>query len=369
MIARVRFFGISQHVSGMADIAGILAAIDGRHSLDALDLSSHHWVMGRPRDRAPLLDGDGWRRVLDERAWERFYEAWRDRLDPYDAFICFYPPAFALLYRRFRKPILCQIPIRYEYPYHDNAARWSEFTDDLRAGIDEGRIVVCANNPYDAAYAARFLDRPVRFVPSLCEYTAVRWQPSERVLVYYADRRIAELEMDAGHFVHKPRALPRGHAWSDVARQRAIVHFPYNVSTMSIAEQFTMGVPLLFPTLDYAVRLVSEGAPLFRQTSWVSTFKEPPGSVVIPPGGFPHGHDPNAYDDMAATRWWLQYADYYDESSMQGFGYFGSIEELQAIARERPAYYDALHMKMRAFYDTRRQRALDGWRQMIASIT
>ena len=54
----MRFFGICQHISGMADIRGVLASIDPIHTLDDLTLSAHHWVMGRERDRVPLLDGD-----------------------------------------------------------------------------------------------------------------------------------------------------------------------------------------------------------------------------------------------------------------------------------------------------------------------
>lgn len=351
----------------MADIRGILASIDPSHSLDDLTLSTHHRVMGRSRDRVPLVEADGWRSLIRDGQEERFYQAWRERLDPYDAFICFYPPAFASLYRFFNKPIICQFPIRYEYPHHADPRRWHEFNRSLREGADSGRIILCANNPYDAAYGELFLNRRVPFVPSLCEYTAARWQSEDTDLVYCCSRRIDELETD-GNFVHKASALPPGHKWSDVASYRAIVHFPYNVSTMSIVEQYAMRVPLLFPTLDFAVSLYERGAPVFQQNSWVATQGLQAGSAIRPPAGFPGGHDPNDFMSVDSLRWWLRYADYYDHTSMPGLTYFDSLEELRGFAREGATFFEEISARMNASYEARRTLATDGWRHMIASI-
>jgi hypothetical protein len=362
----MRFFGICQHISGMADIRGVLAAIDPAHTLDDLTLSGHHWVMGRQRDSVPLLDGGNWRRVIGDQQWDLFHATWRDRLDGYDAFVCFYPPVFAYLYRCFDKPIICQLPIRYEYPYHRDAQAWSDFNDYLREGSDHGRIILCANNPYDVAYAECFLERPVRFVPSLCEYTEASWHPQRDEVVYYGKQRIAAL--DDGPFAHKSMALPRGHGWDDVARCKAIAHFPYNTSTMSIIEQYTMGVPLLFPTLDYAVSLYARGAPLFEQASWARTVGDPPGSVITPPRGFPDGHDPNDYASRDSLRHWLRYADYYDATSMPGVSYFSSLDELRAIADRSPGFFADASARIRSRHGERRRRAIEGWRSMIAAI-
>jgi hypothetical protein len=362
----MKFFGISQHISGMADIRGVLASISPAHTVDDLTLSAHHWVMGREKDRAPMLDGDEWRGAIERKEWDRFHAEWRDRLDAYDAFLCFYPPAFAFFYQRFDKPIICQVPIRYEYPWHDDPDGWNEFNSYLRAGADGGKIVLCANNPYDAAYMELFLQRPVRYVPSLCEYTGVEWRPERSNVVYYSNEAIPEL--DGSRFVPKARALPRGHQWRDVASFRAIAHFPYNVSTMSIIEQYAMGVPLLFPTLDYAMSLQASGVRLFEQNSWAGTFHAAPGSAIVPPRGFPEGHDPNDYADPDSLRYWLRYADYYDPASMPGLTYFSSLEELRAIANESPAFFENAHARMRRLYPQRRQRAIDGWRAIIDDL-
>ena len=362
----MRFFGISQHISGMADIRGVLASINTAHTLDDLTLSAHHLVMGREKDRVPMLDGNNWRRVIAAKQWELFHATWRERLDGYDAFVCFHPPVFAYLYRCFDKPIICQFSIRYEYPHHGDAQAWSDFNDYLREGADSGRIILCANNPYDVAYGECFLGRPVRFVPSLCEYTRVRWHPERDELVYYSQQRVAEL--DDAPFAHKSTALPRGHSWDDVARCKAIVHFPYNVSTMSIIEQYAMGVPLLFPAFDYAVSLYAQGARLFGQNSWAKTLGDPPRSVIAPPEGFPDGHDPNDYLSIDSMHHWLRYADYYDETSMPGVTYFSSLEELRAIADRSPVFFADASARMRSYYGKRRQLAIEGWQSIIAAI-
>jgi hypothetical protein len=361
----VRFFGISQHISGMADIRGLLAAIDPAHTLDDLTLSAHNWVMDRPPDRVPMLERGGWQAVLRDRSWAPFHAAWRDRLDAYDAFICFHPVAFVYLYRHFDKPIICQCSTRYELPWHADAARWQEFKADLRGGIDAGRILLCANNPYDAAYTELFVERPVPFVPSICGYTSVEWQPATASVAYYCAQQAAEL--DHAPFVHQRTALPRGHSWRDVASHQAIAHFPYNVSTMSIIEQYTMGIPLLFPTLDFAVSLFAAGARLFEQNSWAGVGGGAPGSPVVPRGGFPDGHDPNDFASVESLRYWLRYADYYDERSMPGVGHFASFEELTTLARDTEALR-AVHERMRAGLPARRDLAVDGWRRMLAAL-
>ncbi len=228
-----------------------------------------------------------------------------------------------------------------------------------------GRIVLSANNPYDAAYTELFVERPVPFVPSLCTYTGVEWRPTRSAVVYYRVRRIAEL--DHAPFVHQRAALPRGHSWRDVASHQAIAHFPYNVSTMSIIEQYTMGIPLLFPTLDFAVTLFAAGARLFEQNSWPAVVGGVPGSAIVPRAGFPDGHDPNDFASVESLRHWLRYADYYDERSMPGVGHFASFEELTTLARDAGAL-KAVHERMRAGLPGRRDLALDGWRRMISGL-
>lgn len=330
--------------------------------------------MGRQKDSVPGLDGDQWCGLVAREWWNEFYDQWHDRLDKYDAFVCFYPPLFAYLYRRFNKPIICQFPIRYEYPCQSEPAQWEAFNAYLRDGVDNGRIFLSANNVYDAVYAEMFLQRSVRFVPSLCEYTGARYDPKcENILYYcwkdttgkYADET---QHLDPEVFVRKYEALQTGHSWHDLGIFKAIMHLPYNVSTMSVMEQYAMGVPLLFPTLRFAVELWRKKYRLWEQSTWCGTFGRAPGSVITPAGGFPEGNDPNDFTSAASLRYWLQFADYYNAESMDGCEYFGSWEELDEIAHAPQSYFTAISKRQAEYYPKRRERAVDGWRRLLEDI-
>jgi hypothetical protein len=58
-----------------------------------------------------------WCGFQERKLWNEFYDTYAKELEQYDGFICCYPPIFAMLYQRFNKPIIIDIPIRYEYPW------------------------------------------------------------------------------------------------------------------------------------------------------------------------------------------------------------------------------------------------------------
>ena len=50
-----------------------------------------------------------------------------------------------------------------------------------------------------------------------------------------------------------------GHTWQDLYQRQALVHFPYEISTMSLFEQYSAGVPLVFPTKRFYIELIKAG--------------------------------------------------------------------------------------------------------------
>jgi hypothetical protein len=359
----VRFFNIDQHISVIADVKAQLRALG--HEVDDLCLSGHHWVMKRPKDSVPGLDGDSWCGFVEREFWNEFYDAWAERLETYDGFICTYPPIFAYLYKRFDKPIIVDIPIRYEYPCQSDAAAWRAFNDYLRDGVDAGRIFLVANNPYDREYAELFLQRTVRYIPSICEYTGARWNPQIDSSLYYCWSDVAGL---SDNLLRRYKAFSGRHEWEDLGKFKSIVHFPYNCSTMSIIEQYTMGVPLIFPALDFAVRAYAKKARLFEQLTWCGTFGRAPGSVIEPDGGWGDAPDPNRFDDPEALRYWLRFADFYSEESMQGVSYFESTAELNDIARRPLDWFKARAWDQNHYLERRKARAVDGWTRLMEEI-
>lgn len=319
----MRFFNIDQHISVVADLKKIFS--DLGHTIDDVCLSGHASVMGRQRDSVPMLDGDKWCGFVQRHAWNEFFETYPD-LDQYDGFICCYPPIFSYLYKRYNKPIIIDIPIRYEYPCQSSAKDWNEFNEYLREGISEKKIHLVANNLYDAKYTEAFLGQSVEHIPSICEYTNAMYARNKNVFLYYSAKPFNEF---AGTNVkRKHDELKFGHTWQEVAEYAGIIHFPYNISTMSTFEQYTANIPIFCPSINFILELYKTGL-LYRvleQTSWNATFGRPSGSVIKPLINVP---DPNDFADIDSVKYWLKYADYYNNDVMPDIIQFDSFEDLK----------------------------------------
>jgi hypothetical protein len=320
----MRYFSIDQHISGISDLKQIFAALG--HTIDDVCMSGHAGIIGRAKDSVPMLDGDGWCNVVHDNKWSDFFDLYNEQLKSYDGFICFYPPIFARLYERFNKPIIIQIPIRYEYGIN-SAKEWIEWNNYLRNGIDTGKIFVCANSLYDKKYTEYFLGREVAHIPNLCEYTGMHYRPITNHYLYYAPFHDSGLDKA---FVRKYEFMSKWHDWNDFCIFKGIMHYPYNISTMSIFEQYTANIPLLFPSKSMLLDMYAKGICVLNQMSWNRTYNKPPGSMINPGGGC----DPNKYDDFNCMDYWLQFADFYNQEWMPNIIYFNSIDELNDLAQK-----------------------------------
>lgn len=318
----MNFLSIDQHISVCADIRFIFNKLG--HTVREISLSGHASVIKRPQGHVPMLSGEGWNHTLNNRLFKEFYDTYKNELDQFDGFICCYPPIFSMLYKYFDKPIIIQIPIRYEYGADCNPVLWEEFNTYLREGVDSGKIILCANSIYDQKYAEGFLQRPVRHIPSLCEYTGMSYNPVYDQFLYYASFDIND---PSGRMIKKHKALPAGHAWQTVADFKGCIHYPYQISTMSIFEQYTAGIPLFFPTKRYLMEMFLQGVPVLHQISWQQCIQKGTSKSLIP---CPFEFDPNNFTDFNSVAHWLQYADYYSED-MKLIQYFDNTEERDAI--------------------------------------
>jgi hypothetical protein len=269
----MRWFCIDQHISVIADLKNIFARLG--HTIDDICLSGHASIMGRKRDSVPMLDGDKWCGFVQQKKWDEFFNLYPDLDEKYDGFICCYPPIFSYLYKRYKKPIIIDIPIRYEYPCQSDAEDWLDFNAYLQEGVDSKRIYLVANSLYDKEYTKMFLQRPVEYIPSLCLYTGMKYTGKRNQFLYRSAKPFAEFE--GTNFKWKNNELPFGHPWQAVAEYSGVVHFPYNVSTMSTFEEYSAGIPIFCPSLDFTLDLYKRGKAyrMLEQTSWASTLAVP----------------------------------------------------------------------------------------------
>ena len=354
----MKFLSIDQHISVISDLRKIFN--DLGHSVKEVSLSGHAQIIGKPLANIPELSGDNWCGTISEKKFKEFYDKYKGFLDQFDGFICCYPPAFAWLYKYTNKPIIIQIPIRYEYGCNNTPEQWIEFNQYLQDGVDNKKIFLSANSEYDKHYAESFLDREVQYIPSLCEYTGMTYNPVNPQFLSYSSKAVQD---DKNRLVWKIHALPPRHNWQEVANYRGIVHFPYQVSTMSIFEQYTANIPLFFPSKRYLLELWGAGIEVLQQSSWNQVFNKPAGSLINPNCEY----DPNDYKNKSAVEHWLQYADYYTEG-MKHVQLFDSTAQLDSMLSTSDAELRDISDRMRNHNLMRKASVHTRWSKILNEV-
>lgn len=351
----MKFFNIDLHISIIADMKKIFT--DLGHEVDDLSLSEHTWVFNRPKDSVPMLDNGRWNSLSPSQLSNEFYDSYKDKLDDYDAFIVTYPPPFSLLYKNFNKPIIINNPIRYEWPFSFKKQYWEEFNDFLRDGVDKGQVILVANNLYDKYYMQDFIKRDVTHIPSICDYYQEYWQPNNNDFLYYSRDKIYEI---TNPNIKWKDELFKKHNHKDLLNFKGIIHIPYQISYMSIFEQYTANVPLILPTKEFLIEIYKNNKySVLKEVSWNGYFKTPNYSII----GYDGQHDPNNYLDINSVEYWLQWADFYDTEWMPYITYFSSFEELNKLVDEIDV--EDISNKMKAFNQLRSDRIYRMWDDLI----
>ena len=245
----MKFFNIDLHIGPISDIKKIFEELG--HQVDTLSISGHSWVLNKEQDRnrVKVLTVDNWY-DMDQSMCDDFYEAYKEELKEYDGFIVTTVCPWIMFYEKFNKPIIMHIPTRYDSILIKDLNQWNWFNKGFIKMYEEGRLFVIANNKYDVIYTKAYSNIEPVYIPSICEYTNAKWSPSlnnnfwvssnKFLKLNFNDVRILDLFAQGGRY-----------EWSDLYSTLGIAHFPYQVSTMSIFEQYTAGMPLIFQTKNF----------------------------------------------------------------------------------------------------------------------
>jgi hypothetical protein len=353
----MKFFNLDLHISVIADVKNIFEELG--HTVDNWSISGHAHIMGRPTDNVEVVNQNTWR-TIDEKMVDEFYERYKTELQDYDGFIVTHTPCFSLLYEKFNKPIIVIASTRYEDPFSASAPRWNRFNDYLRRQIDNKIVIPIANNKYDERYTQLYTDREWEHIPSLCEYTSASYTGHHGQYLYSS--KFKSIPPIPG-LIEKSRALPRGYGWQQLADYKGVVHIPYNISTMSIFEQYTANIPLFFPSWKflYTLRETFAANGVLSETSWNQVHRLLPRSTI-----FPGLDDPNNFTNTVGMMNWARLADFYDEENMPHIQYFDSFEHLEELLQTVDTV--KISKAMREYNHKRKKRIYDAWTRILERL-
>ena len=350
----MKLFNLDCHISVIADLKKIFE--DLNHQVTSWSVSGHNWVFDREPSKVDVVNQHNWMN-LDKNMCDSFYERYKEELSVYDAFICTYPLSFSMLYEKFNKPIILQIPIRYEVPFHKDENKWNYFNEYLRNKIDDGEVIPVANSEYDKRYFEFFVQRKCQLIPNICEYTGANWNPiidkflySSRLPIKFDDSVVDKSTL------HK-------YKWQDIANYKGIIIIPYNCSTMSIFEYYTSNMPIFCPSKDFMKELYKKYQNyVLTELTWNRTFGLSSGSII----DCDRNNDPNNYNNFDIMDNWIDFSDFYNQDWMPHIVYFDSFDEL--LFKMKHTDLKEVSGKMSEFNKMRKGKIYDMWEKILNKI-
>lgn len=328
-----KYFNLDLHISVIQDIIYIFNKLFGPTvKIINWSISGHNWVFGKSTQNVKIINQYSWRNINHEMITE-FQKEYDEYLEQFDGFIVTHTPVLAMIYEKYKKPIIMINSCRYDQPFC-----WSNKSNEwLNAGLkrmyNSGQLIAISNNKGDQQYLLDGANIPSIHIPSLCLYTGVKYKPVFNAqFVCYGDRKIFP---KSSLLVEKPAS---GYTWNDLYSYKGIVHVPYEISTMSLFEQYSAGVPLFLPSKEFYKKCIENG--IMQLGSDYSTINK-------------KGID-----------YWLDRADYYDSTNFTEIYYYNSFIELIYMLEN----YDKLPSRNLININNRSNEILLKWSEILYNI-
>lgn len=338
----MKFFNIDLHVSVIKDIQIIFQSFGIQ--VDSLSLSSHDWVFGS-KEKPEIITQNNWKNI-DDNLIDAFYEHYKEKLKSYDGFIVTHTPFFYKLYEKFNKPIIVVASTRYEYPYTNDKQNWSLLNNDLS---NNSNIILVSNNMFDKKYCELFINKKIEFIESLCSYTNAKYSPINNSSVLYS-----KIPLRIDNCVNKNELSKI--SWANLYSYKSIIHIPYNVSTMSIFEQYYANVPLFVPSIEMVKQMIINKVPIFSEISYRQVLNLKSDSL------FKLNNDPNRYENLDTIMEWIKLSDFY---RFKNIITFDSYEELN---KKMCFNLSNISFKMQIENYEREQEIYNNWKILLSGI-
>jgi hypothetical protein len=228
------------HISVIADLKTMGLDID----ITDWTLSNHAWVFGKERDNPKHINADTFKSINHDMI-SKFQEEYDNFLSEFDGFIVCHVPAFAMIYEKYNRPIIWINSCRFDLPFcwsRDMSMR-SDFIACLQRLNLKKLLYPISNNKADQLYTLKSTNIKTEHIPSLCLYTKIKYEPIFSTFLCYNGTLQSNLitnRQDIGNF-----------DWNIIGKYKGIIHFPYEISTMSMFEHFSAGIPLFFPSKSF----------------------------------------------------------------------------------------------------------------------
>ncbi len=291
---------------------------------------------------------------------DQFYARYCDFLNQFDGFIVTHAGSFALLYENCNKPIIVVASTRYEIPFTEDKNNWLMLDDYFKERVKNNKAFIVANNKGDQYYFEHYTGIKPEHIPSLCLYTNLQYTGNRSGFIVHPSGGMKNVAIE--RLTHKEliqnSQLPERYPWSLLYDFQGTIHFPYNVSIMSIFEHYSANIPMFFPSKKYILQLKNEFPSLvLSDLSFFSVHRKPIPNII---------NDPNNVNDHEVVLRWIDLCDFYDEENMPYIQYFESFEHLEHLLQV--SNLKEISGKMKAYNEKRKERVFKQWRDLLEYV-
>lgn len=349
------FFNIDLHCSVIRDVENIFNQLYGKQiKINSNSISGHSLLLlNKQSSTKYFLTNQNWKFISPEFI-KLFYVKHKTELEKYDGFIVTHTPSFALLYENFKKLIIIVNSTRYEQPASHNSSieQWKFIDDGLKRLYSKGLLIVISNNLYDQLYIKTAIGIESTLIPSLCEYTNTKRLENlnmNKLFCIYSSQKNPIKIIEGIKLLNIQQIKP--YTFETLSKFTGIIHIPYEISTMSIFEHYTMNIPLIFPTKEFLLKMFnSNELNVYGSYSALFNFNSNPSSL----------------DSLLKDNWFekmLLYADFYNEEYFPYITYFDSFQDLES--KLNSVDFDEISDKMKEFNKSRKDKILNLWKKIL----
>lgn len=320
----IRVFNLDLHIAVIQDMTAYFA--EAQTKLTRFSLSIHNHLQRSAFLWAPdpvaVVNQSTWKK-LDPLQIQKFQKRYERFLKTFDGFVVTYPTAFFELFASTNKPILAVAATRYEAPYTKSESQWEELNNSLVAAVGSGQVTFVANNAGDADYIKFFTGLSVPVLPSLCGGKQPWTGYSGRRVTMAKDFRLRSFVTDRTNGLYQPiESLGSPYKWTELMNCLEVLVIPQNISTMTLFELATAGMPVVVPGRELLRQMKTQYSGVLDEL----TFAEAYG--VEADGKFGAPGSPANWRDKGHLDWWLDRSDFFDRSLMPNVRVAETYEDL-----------------------------------------
>ncbi|ESO06885.1 hypothetical protein HELRODRAFT_170916 [Helobdella robusta] len=360
------------HITPMMDLKSLLGPI-GVKIIDN-SLSYHCMMTGTCAKHLKVINSDNGM-SLTKALIKKFYQAYKDDslMNSVSSFVCTLPVSMCELYKPFNKSMIIWASIRYEQSRNE-PAKWRSLNRLLGRVDRDKSSVLAANSLYDAKYIEYFTGLKPTLIPNYCAYLTDSYRPIRKQFlvtpihstelhdIFYAEFDNSIMKVNADLSIVPLRDMYPQYLYKDLASHKGIIYIPYQVSMISLTEQYRMNIPMFFPSLDLLTSWHLK-FQVVRQRTWSGYMLERSNSSNIK-GIFSNVPDPNDDFDEDAIRYWLQFADFYQWPHLI---YFDSIDDL--VNKMLNVDLNEISKRMKVYNNKVKAYIKKAWSDVLINIT